>query len=147
MFVLGVTVNGQSVSISTGTAAVSAIDTGTTLIGGPTDGVQAIYQSIPNSQALSGEMEGFFAFRAYPVDQLAFCGSNAANLSSACSTSVQVSLSFGGSSWPISTDDMNLGTVSDNLCVGGIFDLGEGSNVGTGSGNPSWVVGDTFLVG
>ncbi|GJE90021.1 A1 family peptidase [Phanerochaete sordida] len=120
-----VTVNGQSVSISTGTAALSAIDTGTTLIGGPTDGVQAVYQAIPNSQALSGQMEGFFAFP--------------------CSTSVSVSLSFGGQSWPISTDDMNLGTVGQGLCLGGIFDLGLGSNIGSGGGNPSWVVGDTFL--
>ncbi|EKM54825.1 uncharacterized protein PHACADRAFT_258950 [Phanerochaete carnosa HHB-10118-sp] len=120
-----VTVNGQSVSISTGAAAVSAIDTGTTLIGGPSDGVQAVWQAVPNSQALSGDMEGFFSFP--------------------CDTSVQVSLSFGGSSWPISTDDMNLGTVGDGTCVGGIFDLGLGSNISPGSGNPSWVVGDTFL--
>lgn len=41
---------------------------------------------------------------------------------------------------------MNLGTVGDGLCLGGIFDLGLGSNIGTGGGNPSWVVGDTFLV-
>lgn len=56
-------------------------------------------------------------------------------------------MSFGGKSWAISTDDMNLGTVGDSLCLGGIFDLGLGSNIGSGSGNPSWVVGDTFLVG
>lgn len=57
------TVNGKSVTISTGNAALSAIDTGTTLIGGPTDGVQNLYAAIPGSQALSGSMEGFFAFR------------------------------------------------------------------------------------
>lgn len=55
-------------------------------------------------------------------------------------------MAFGGKSWSISTDDMNLGTVGDGLCLGGIFDLGLGSNIGSGSGNPSWVVGDTFLV-
>jgi cathepsin D len=59
----GVNVNGQNVQISTGAEALSAIDTGTTLIGGPTDGVQAVYAAIPNSQALSGQMEGFFAYR------------------------------------------------------------------------------------
>lgn len=64
----------------------------------------------------------------------------------ACSTNVQVSFSFGGKSWPISTDDMNLGTVGGGMCLGGIFDLGLGSNIGSGGGNPSWVVGDTFLV-
>ena len=41
---------------------------------------------------------------------------------------------------------MNLGTVSDGMCLGGIFDLGLGSSIGSGGGNPSWVVGDTFLV-
>lgn len=64
----------------------------------------------------------------------------------ACSTNVQVSFSFGGKSWPISTDDMNLGSLGQGLCLGGIFDLTQGSDVGEGNGNPSWVVGDTFLV-
>lgn len=41
---------------------------------------------------------------------------------------------------------MNLGTVGQGLCLGGIFDLTQGSDVGEGGGNPSWVVGDTFLV-
>ena len=41
---------------------------------------------------------------------------------------------------------MNLGTVGQGFCLGGIFDLGLGSNIGAGGGNPSWVVGDTFLV-
>lgn len=57
-------VNGKSVQISTGDAALAAIDTGTTLIGGPTDGVKAIWDAVPNSQPLSGQMEGFYAFRA-----------------------------------------------------------------------------------
>ncbi len=55
-------------------------------------------------------------------------------------------MAFGGKLWPISDADMNLGTVSPGLCLGGIFDLSLGSNVGTGGGNPVWVVGDTFLV-
>ncbi len=63
-YILGLTVNGQNVQISTGDAALSAIDTGTTLIGGPTDGVQALYSAISGSQALSGQMEGFFAYRS-----------------------------------------------------------------------------------
>lgn len=61
---------------------------------------------------------------------------------------MQISLSFGGgSSWPISTADMNLGTSgTDGQCVGGIFDLSAGSDAGGDAANPSWVVGDTFLV-
>ena len=46
-----------------------------------------------------------------------------------------MSISFGGKSWPISADDMNLGTVGQGFCLGGIFDLGLGSNIGAGGGN------------
>lgn len=55
--------NGRSAAISTGNAALSAIDTGTTLIGGPTDGVEAIYASISGATPLSGQMQGFYAYR------------------------------------------------------------------------------------
>ncbi|TFK89318.1 acid protease [Polyporus arcularius HHB13444] len=121
----GVTVGGKSVSVPTGASALSAIDTGTTLIGGPSDAVQAIYNQIDGAQPLGGQMQGFYAFP--------------------CSTKVAISMAFGGKLWPISDADMNLGTVSPGLCLGGIFDLSLGSNVGTGGGNPVWVVGDTFL--
>ncbi|KAH9892731.1 acid protease [Cubamyces lactineus] len=120
----GATVQGQTVSIPTGDAALSAIDTGTTLIGGPSDAVRAIYEAIPGSAEVPS-MQGFFS---YP-----------------CSTDVQVSLAFGGKSWPISSADMNLGRISASMCVGGIFDLSLGSDVSGGGGNPVWVVGDTFL--
>jgi len=65
----------------------------------------------------------------------------------ACSTTVTVTISFGGTSWEISPLDMNLGTISvastSQMCAGGIFDLG--TTVGAGVGVPSWIVGDTFL--
>ncbi|KZT29099.1 acid protease [Neolentinus lepideus HHB14362 ss-1] len=121
--VSGVTVQGKSVSVPTGNGALAAIDTGTTLIGGPSDAVQAVWAAVPGSQALSGEYSGFYSFP--------------------CNTNVEVSISFGGNSWPISPADMNLGAINGNTCLGGIFDLTEGADVG--SGNPSWVVGDTFL--
>ncbi|KAI8993951.1 aspartic peptidase domain-containing protein [Trametes punicea] len=121
----GVTVQGKSVSVPTGDAALSAIDTGTTLIGGPSDAVQAIYQAIPGSSPVEN-MQGFFQ---YP-----------------CDTDLQVSLAFGGKSWPISPADMNLGHTTSSLCAGAIFDLTLGSDVSGGDGNPVWVVGDTFLV-
>lgn len=67
---------------------------------------------------------------------------------SACATDVEVTLSFGGKSWPINAADMTLQTIpgSRSQCLGGIFDLSLGSSVTSGGGNPSWVVGDTFLV-
>ena len=54
-------------------------------------------------------------------------------------------MAFGGRSWPIDAQDMNLGQVSTGICAGGIFDLTAGSDVGEGGGNPNWVVGATFL--
>jgi cathepsin D len=121
-----VSVQGKNVQISTG--AMSAIDTGTTLIGGPSADVQNIWAAVPGSQPMEGDMQGYYSFP--------------------CNTEVQISLSFGGSSWPISPADMNLGPssgASDQECLGGIFDLGAASSGTGGGGTPSWIVGDTFL--
>ncbi|KAF9482266.1 acid protease [Pholiota conissans] len=120
-----ITVNGKSVQISTGNAAVSAIDTGTTLIGGPTADVAAIKAAVGGSDSPSSS--GFFNFP--------------------CTTELQVSLSFGGSLWPINSADMNIGQEPNDpsLCIAAIFDLSQGTNIDANSNNPNWVVGDTFL--
>jgi len=120
-----VTVQGKSVPITASTA-LSAIDTGTTLIGGPTNDVQAIWSAVPGSQTVPNQ-KGFFSFP--------------------CTTNVEVTLSFGGNVWPINIADMNLGPVTQgsSQCLGAIFDLSLGSTIVGGDGNPSWVVGDTFL--
>ncbi|KAF8813965.1 acid protease [Phlegmacium glaucopus] len=122
----GLTANGKSVPVSGGDNAVSAIDTGTTLIGGPTADVAALYSAIPGS-APSTANPGFFTFP--------------------CSTQVSVSMSFGGKLWPINPIDMNTGpdTRGSTQCAGAIFDLSQGISIPPGSGNPGWVVGDTFL--
>jgi cathepsin D len=120
-----VTVQGQSIPITTGDSAVSAIDTGTTLIGGPSADVEAIYAAIPGSQPMRGS-GGLYSFP--------------------CDTKVNVTMSFGGRTWPISSEDMIIAQGSQSSeCVGGIFDLSAGTNIPPDSGNPSWVVGDTFL--
>ena len=54
------TVQGKSISISDGLAA---IDTGTSLIAAPTNIVKEIWSNVPNSIALSGEYAGMYAFR------------------------------------------------------------------------------------
>jgi len=59
--VTAITVNGKSVTLPAGN--VAAIDTGTTLIGGPSAAVAAVYAQIPGSQQLSGNLAGFYAFR------------------------------------------------------------------------------------
>lgn len=63
----------------------------------------------------------------------------------ACTGVVNISFSFGGKHWPISSQDMNLGAISPkgSRCVGAIFDLTTALNITNG---PPWVVGDTFLV-
>ncbi|KAH9001074.1 acid protease [Lactarius akahatsu] len=123
--VTGVTVNGKSVSLPSGDLAVAAIDTGTTLIGGPTAAVNAVWAAVPGAVALGGNLAGSFAFP--------------------CKTDLAISLSFGGPSWPISLADMNLGTVGNGRCLGAIFDITQGTNVTPGEGNPAWIIGDTFL--
>lgn len=67
----------------------------------------------------------------------------------ACTTDVEITLSFGGKSWPINVVDMNLGPIAtgSSRCLGGIFDLSLGSSIVSGGGNPNWVVGDVYLVG
>jgi len=122
------TVNGSAVAITTG--ALAAIDTGTTLIGGPGADVEAIYNSIPDSTSLGG---GFYSFP--------------------CNTPVTISLSFGSHSWPINPSDFNTGQVSRRngvaQCRGAIFNLAQGTNSysppSSSEFSPAWVIGDTFL--
>jgi cathepsin D len=119
------TMNGQQISITPSTA-LSAIDTGTTLIGGPTADVRRIWAAVPEARPLSGANAGYFAIP--------------------CSLQLNVTIAFGGKSWPINSDDMKLRTNTANVCIGSIFDLSQGSSAGGGGrGNPQWVVGDSFL--
>jgi len=121
-----ITVQGQSVQITTGNAALVVVDTGTSVIGGPTADVKAVWAAVPGSAAIV-DHPGLFSFP--------------------CSTSVQVTLSFGGKAWPINVTDMNLGQISrgSSQCIGAIIDIGLASNTSPGPGDASWVVGDTFL--
>ncbi len=98
---------------------LAAIDTGTTLVGGPSSIISAMYAQIPGSRPGTGQYENYYL---YP-----------------CSTRVNVSLAFGGRSWPVSPDDFQLMQVSSSLCLGAFFELN------TNGGTPDWIVGDTFL--
>ncbi|KAJ7502459.1 acid protease [Mycena galericulata] len=124
--VSSVTVQGAAVPVATGNAALAAIDTGTTLIGGPTNDVDAIWASVKGSSRVGDSMPGFFQFP--------------------CQTTLEVSMSFGGKVWPINPADLSIGEgTSASMCLGGIFDLSLGSSIEANEGNPTWVVGDTFL--
>jgi len=143
-----VTVNGKSVTGNqkrNNNPPTAAIDTGTSVIGGPSSVVQAIYAQIPGAHPLS-DRPGLFAFRMFvflsakSLFDISFC-------ITACSTKVVITLSFGGKAWPIDPRDFNLGQVSPDSgeCVGAIFDLNGGWGIQEGGSTPSWIVGATFL--
>ncbi|KAH9931946.1 aspartic peptidase domain-containing protein [Fomitopsis serialis] len=116
----GLTVQGTSISLQSGSASYGAIDTGTTLVAGPSDVIEEIYAAIPGSTA---DSSGYYT---YP-----------------CSTKVHVTLQFGNSSrtWAISPDDFAYTTVDStgNNCIGAFV-------VNTSGGTaPPWIIGDTFL--
>ncbi|KAI9451913.1 aspartic peptidase A1 [Lactarius psammicola] len=117
------TVNSNSVTLPSGSSSRAAIDTGTTLVGGPSAQISELYAQIPGSTAGTGNYEGYYI---YP-----------------CSTTVNVALSFGGQSWSISPDDFRLTELSNNQCLGGFFELS--SSQSSTSSSVGWIVGDTFL--
>ena len=55
--------NGNSVSIGSDADNIAAIDTGTTLLGGPTAAVEAFWAQVDGARQLSGQNSGFWAFR------------------------------------------------------------------------------------
>jgi len=57
------TSQGNSITLASGKSSYSAIDTGTTLIGGPQDAIEAIYANIPGSAPATGDFEGYYSYR------------------------------------------------------------------------------------
>jgi len=112
-------VQGNAISLVSGNPSLAAIDTGTTLVGGPPSAIAQLYAQIPGSQPASGNLEGYYT---YP-----------------CSTTVNVQLAFGGRTWTVDPADFQLTQLNSASCLGAFFDLK------TGSSAPSWIVGDTFL--
>ncbi|KAG8721838.1 hypothetical protein FRC08_009639 [Ceratobasidium sp. 394] len=112
----GLSVNGANVLSGSVNAA---IDTGTTLVGGPPDSVAAIFAQIPNSQPGTGDLQGYYL---YP-----------------CSTSVTITMTFSSRTWTINPADFLLMRASNSLCVGAFFALSLSGSA------PQWIVGDTFL--
>ncbi|CAD6569613.1 MAG: hypothetical protein CYPHOPRED_003473 [Cyphobasidiales sp. Tagirdzhanova-0007] len=102
-----------------------AIDTGTTLIGGPANIVQSLYEQIGGAFALDGEYEGYYT---YP-----------------CNASASIAFTFGNvekQTYNMSSFDLNLGVFEDDQCLGAFFDL----DLSSGSAAViSWVIGGAFL--
>jgi hypothetical protein len=64
-----VSMNGKSVPLS---PFQTIIDTGTTLMFGPTDDVEKVYAQVEGSKPLTGELEGFYSFPCDNVPKLSF---------------------------------------------------------------------------
>lgn len=117
----GLTVNGKSISIDTPSVA---IDSGTSLIAGPTEQIEAIYAQISGSQALSG--------------------SNAGTYLIPCTTSATVSLTFGSTAYTINPTDLIAGQLTATMCMGG-FIVNPVPAQQISAGVPAWIIGDVFM--
>ncbi|KAH9939219.1 aspartic peptidase domain-containing protein [Amylocystis lapponica] len=108
------TVNGQKVASGIDTI----IDSGTTLMYGPEDGVAQFYAGIEGSQ------QGDDGTYTYP-----------------CDSKPTISFNWGGKDWTISADKFNAGASStdSSTCQGalGVQDIGDNT----------WLLGDTFMMG
>ncbi|GAA5919555.1 hypothetical protein JCM1841_001008 [Sporobolomyces salmonicolor] len=111
---------------TTGNSQLVAIDTGTTLIGGPKAVVSAVYAQVKGAKAATGQYSGYYS---YP-----------------CDLNVSVALTFGDIAYNMSSADFNLGpfgidpTTNVSTCLGAFFDLSFGT-----SSKISWVIGAAFL--
>ena len=115
-----VTMQGTSISLDAGNSV--AVDTGTTLIGGPSDTVRVIYEAIDGARQMTGNYRNYYE---YP-----------------CTTNIDFVLTFGGYSIHITDKDFNLGRYGSDpaYCTGAVFvqALPSGSPI-------QWIVGDTAL--
>ncbi len=98
--------NGESIDIGTSSRLrAAAIDTGTTLIGGPPDVVNDIFSKIPGSQPGVGDFDGYYT---YP-----------------CSTKVNIQSRLVGRSG-ISTPTIFFSPVDENAMFRSIISTGHG---------------------
>ncbi|KAJ7662469.1 aspartic peptidase domain-containing protein [Mycena rosella] len=120
----GITVQGSPVQITPGDSALATFTPATGLIGGPTSDVFAIWSTVPGA-VRSPTQSGFFQFP--------------------CSTKLDVTVSFGGRSWPIDPVDLNLGPIStgNSQCLGAIYELSATGTLNQNS--PNWIFGAAFL--
>ncbi|KAJ7854189.1 aspartic peptidase A1, partial [Mycena olivaceomarginata] len=122
----GIIIQGTSVQITPGASALSAFSLMSTNISGPASDVAAIWTAVPGAVS-STTHPGYYEFP--------------------CSTSVSVSISFGGRLWPINPVDMNLGRVEAGspLCLGAIYTANPGSNKIKTTGTANWIFGTVFM--
>ncbi|KAK7063497.1 aspartic peptidase domain-containing protein [Favolaschia claudopus] len=100
-----------------------AFDVGTTSIFGPISIVATIWAQVPGASVAHPDFPGNYQ---YP-----------------CSTTLNVSVSFGGRNWMLNPAELNGGTgnLPDGQCFGAIIGFDEAED------QPGWIFGDTFLRG
>ncbi|KAJ6506671.1 aspartyl protease [Mycena sanguinolenta] len=113
-------VQGTSVQI---TPALSAFSLRSLNISGPASDVAAIWAAVPDAVP-STTHSGYYQFP--------------------CTTTVNVSISFGGRFWAINPLDMNIGAVEPGSpqCLGAIYTV---SNATQTNGTVNWIFGTAFL--
>jgi cathepsin D len=57
-----------------------------------------------------------------------------------------VTASFGGTAWPISDEDINLGLVDQDQCLGAIMTSDVAGHGDAVDRYPTWILGDVFMV-
>lgn len=119
-----ITLGGVSVadsSIDIGSTNKAAIDSGTTLIGGPESVIAAMYSKIDGASAIEGA-DGYYQ---YP-----------------CDSSVNATLTFGNQQYSLGSDQFEVAALdsSGEYCMGAFFSVGS-----TSASTLQWIVGDAFL--
>lgn len=69
----GLSVGSTSVDLGSGSETYAAIDTGTTLVGGPSAQIAALFAGIEGSQAGTGNYEGYYLYRAFSRSLALIC--------------------------------------------------------------------------
>ncbi|EPS95689.1 aspartic protease [Fomitopsis schrenkii] len=116
-------IGGASVNVgnkTTNSGFQTVIDSGTTIMYGPSSAVETFYASVPGSSMFDSQ-NGFYQ---YP-----------------CNATPQVAFNWGGKNWNVSAANFNLGKTSNTsqYCIGALAsqNLGLGDNV--------WLLGDSFM--
>ncbi|KAF7351940.1 Acid protease [Mycena venus] len=116
--VSSITMQGKSISL-TKNATLAFLDTASEPIIGPAADVKAMWSTVHGASELPGN-PGVYQFP--------------------CNTTFNLTVSFGGRSWPINSTDVNFGpTGSSSQCVGAI--TGQTPT----PGSPGWIFGVAFL--
>jgi cathepsin D len=136
---LGLTVGNVSIPLPSGSDSYGAIDTGTTLIGGPPALIDQIAAQVPGSTPGTGDYKDYFFYRTLPSTHYAIPIDPFDWLSSACDSAVPVSISFGGRAWTISPRDFRLLRLRTGNCVSAFFRLSISGSA------PKFIIGGTFL--